>query len=73
MTIHSLREIAKALAAFFSALAASLAVASTADQGLDGAGLLVSTVGALGAGLLTFTVPNAKPSGTRRAGDPGAE
>lgn len=69
MTIQSLREIAKALAAFFAALASSLAVASTADQGLDGAGLLVSTVGALAAGLLTFSVPNAKPTGLRRAGD----
>jgi hypothetical protein len=69
MNLAAFREIAKALAALFSTLAASLAAASATDQGLNTGGTVVALVGALGAGLLTFAVPNARPAGSRRAGE----
>lgn len=69
MNVVFLREIAKALAAFFSALAASLAAGAATADGLNAGGTLVALIGAAGAGLLTFSIPNARPAGTRRAGD----
>lgn len=52
------REVAKAIAAFLSALAASLAAGAATSDGLNAGGTLVALIGAAAAGLLTFTVPN---------------
>lgn len=64
----TIRSIAKALAAFLSALAASLA-AGQASGGLDSAGTTVALVGALAAGLITWTTPN-RPADLLLGGQP---
>jgi hypothetical protein len=69
VNLSALREIAKALAAFFSALAAGLAAGASTADGLNAGGTLVALVGAVASGLLTFSVPNAKPTGARRIDD----